>query len=498
MRLGIVCMLLILLSTHSKGADKPDTVYHETTFIIDQLPSTTPHDASIYLAGSEWGWYPDVETNKFSKNSEGRFELTVSHLADTFEYKFTRGSWKAVEGRTNGRARPNRQYNTSMGKIVLVSIDTWEDIAVGSYVIYMFALIISALQGILLIVAINTIRNKNKKANGALSVALLLISFSLLGRASTFDPAIFNWQPRLILVPEILLFTYGPLFYYYIHKLLVVPFNKKLIPLHVSFFVIQLILYIPYLTMNNQTFIYRLIDRELLPYFAITGVVALFFNTTYWYFCRKLINSYSSHENLSENQKKYTRFLNGVLNIKAFYLSFWALAVAIYLFGKLVDLDLLFVVEHMIDILWLLFSFIIFALAYYAVKHPEVLREKQKYKDQNIKKSELDHILERLDDLMSKEKVFLDPSLTLNSLAYKVPTSPHMLSQVINEQFNKSYTDFINGYRIDEFIDRARADEQESFLSLAFQVGFGSKPTFNRAFKKHKGKTPKEYFRESA
>lgn len=498
MRRCFVCMLGILLSTQIIAADKPDSAWFETKIIIDQLPSTTPHDASIYIAGSDWGWYPDIKTNRFEKNEEGKFELIVRHIADTFEYKFTRGSWKAVEGRTNGRARPNRIYNSSMGGEVHVKIETWEDISVGSYVVYMFALIISAIQGILLIVAINTIRNKNKKANGTLSIALLLISFSLLGRASTFDPAIFNWQPRLILVPEILLFTYGPLFYFYIHKLLVINFNKKLIPVHAVLFVAQIIVYIPYLTMNNQTFIYRLIDRELLPIFAITGVIALFFNTAYWFFSRKLIKQYSTQESLSENQKKYTRFLNGVLNIKAFYLIVWVMAVVIFLVGKLIGTDLLFVAEHIIDVLWLIFSFIIFALAYYAVKHPEVLRAKQKYKDQNIKKSELDHILDRLNVIMKEDKAFLDPSLTLNSLAYQVPTSTHMLSQVINEQFNKSYTDYVNSYRIDEFITLAQGDDHESFLTLAFQVGFGSKPTFNRAFKKLKGKTPKEYFKETA
>lgn len=497
MRIGVICLLGILLASSALAADEADTVYYETTFIIEQLPSTTPHDASVYLAGSAWGWYPDIEDNKFSKNEQGQLQLTVRHAVDTFQYKFTRGSWKAVEGRTNGRARPNREYDVSAGNVIYVRIDTWEDISVGSYVIYMFVLLLSALQGVLLIVAINTIRNKNKKANGTLSVVLLLISLSLLGRASTFDPNIFNWQPRLILVPELLLFTYGPLFYYYVHKLLLIDFNKRLVPMHVLLFIVQFVLYIPYLTMNNQTFIYRLIDKELFPIFAISGLIALFFNVAYWFFSRQLIILYTSQESLNENQKKYIRFLKGVLNIKAFYLIVWALAVSLFLVGMAIDYNLLFVVEHVIDVLWLIFSFIIFALAYYAVKHPEVLREKQKYKDQSIKRTELDQIMERLEVIMKKEKAFLDPNLTLNSLAYLVPTSTHMLSQVINEQFKKSYNDYVNSYRIDEFIELAQGDDQESFLSLAFQVGFGSKPTFNRAFKKLKGKTPKEFFKGS-
>ena len=96
---------------------------------------------------------------------------------------------------------------------------------------------------------------------------------------------------------------------------------------------------------------------------------------------------------------------------------------------------------------------------------------------------------------MDQEKTYRDPNLSLNSLAAQVPTSTHMLSQVINEHFQVSYSDYVNQYRIEEFIKRIN-EEKISFLTAALDVGFGSKPTFNRAFKKLKGKTPKEYFQE--
>lgn len=479
-------------------ANEPvDSINHTTIFIIESVPKNTPHDASIYMADDESGWYPDLKERRFTINEQGLWQLTLAHQSDSISYKLTRGSWQSAEARANGRALPNRVYHISMGNTIKLTVDAWEDISPGSYAIYMYILLICAFQGLLLTVAINTIRNKNKVANTTLSAALLLISLSLVGRASTFDPAIFNWEPRLILIPEVLLFTYGPLFLFYVHRLLNLPFDTRKLLLYLSFFLIQIIIYLPYLFMDGQTFIYRLIDRDLFPIFAWSGLIALFFNTFFWFKSRKLIEQFSNKEVLNENQKKYINFLQSILNIKAVYLGIWAITAAIYVFGELIGWQVLSIVEHMIDLIWLLFSLIIFALAYYAMKSPEVFRIKRKIKTRTSDQTEVEEIAGKLESLMKEDKVYQDPNLTLNSLAAKIPTSTHMLSQVINDHFEKSYSDYVNHYRIDEFIIKIR-EEKMSYLTAALEVGFGSKPTFNRAFKKLKGLSPKEYFKDEA
>ena len=45
---------------------------------------------------------------------------------------------------------------------------------------------------------------------------------------------------------------------------------------------------------------------------------------------------------------------------------------------------------------------------------------------------------------MDAERVFLDPELTLPQLSERLSVSPHHLSQVINEDLNKSFFDFDN------------------------------------------------------
>jgi len=470
---------------------------HLTKFIIEELPRNTPHDATIYLTADFDGWYPDITNRQFVKNDSGQLELTVKHDSDTIQFKITRGSWASVEARENGRAIPNHTFiTTGPYSEVHVRVESWEDISYRWYIVYMFFLVLGAVQGALLIVAINTIRNKNKQANTYLSVLLGLITISLLGRASTFDPDIFTWQPKLIFVPEIILFTYGPIFYLYIHKLLVIDLSwKRMIPFFIPV-LIQIGLYIPYLNEVNQELIYSIIDKELFPYFAITGVVALFLNAYYWFLFQRTIRNYRQEEVLSDKQKNYVRFLRWVLNLKAFYLFLWLLVVIIYGAGEILGVDLLFVSENLIDILWLLFSLIVFALAFYAVKNPEVLREKKKYQDNKLKTDEVKGVQDKLNDLLEKDKIYTKQDLTLESLAHMIPTATHTLSRIINEHYQQSFSDLINTYRVKEFTKRVEEKPDSSYLEVALGVGFNSKPTFNRAFKKVQGCTPRQYFKK--
>jgi len=105
---------------------------------------------------------------------------------------------------------------------------------------------------------------------------------------------------------------------------------------------------------------------------------------------------------------------------------------------------------------------------------------------------------ERLSTLlsfMSSEKPYLEPDLALPDLARRMHTNPVLLSQVINAGAGKNFNDFVNEYRVDEFKRQVRdpANAHLSFLGLALDCGFNSKATFNRAFKKFTGTSPKEF-----
>ncbi len=498
-------MIMVCINSFTLSAqtlNEPDSF--QVTFIINHYPEKTPHDATIYLAGEFDGWFPDVGRNKLVKHEDGSYRLTRYFKEAGFAYKFTRGSWKAVEGRGHGRSRPNRRYDKSEdGDTVYITIRSWEDITSSTFNAYVYILLFAALQSVLMIFAIYTIRNKNRKANAYLTFQLVLIALALVGRASIYHSEIFNWQPKMLLLPDIILFTYAPSFYLYIHHLLKKPLKwAKYWYLHFVPAVVHVLLYIPYLTVNNQTFIYRIIDMELFPVFATSGTIALGYNIFYWFLSFRVVKDVEHEEKQNQDYQKYIGFLKIVLWIVVAYLGIWAFAAVMYVVGELFGVYTTIIMDTALDVLWLLFSVIVFYLGYHAIKQPELLRQKveeKKYKDSVLSTDEFEKVKSSLENLMTNEKVYNDPDLTLPDLSNKIPTSVHTLSRVINEGFDQTFSQYINENRVKEFIQRMENGEKpESYLSLAFSVGFNSKATFNRSFKKYTGTTPRLYFKDEA
>ncbi|GJM34902.1 MAG: hypothetical protein DHS20C18_39030 [Saprospiraceae bacterium] len=123
---------------------------------------------------------------------------------------------------------------------------------------------------------------------------------------------------------------------------------------------------------------------------------------------------------------------------------------------------------------------------------------KRKYKKALLDKKLLAQYKQQLEVLMSTEKPFLDPELTLRALAQMLDIPPNHLSQLLNEGFDKNFAEFINTYRLETFKSKAADPTQQhlTILALAFDSGFNSKTVFNTFFKKMEGKTPKAYWKE--
>lgn len=97
--------------------------------------------------------------------------------------------------------------------------------------------------------------------------------------------------------------------------------------------------------------------------------------------------------------------------------------------------------------------------------------------------------------VMTADRPYRDPDLTLANLAERLDTTPHKLSEVLNSELSQTFYDFVNGYRIDEVRRRLGDDQSKhlTVLALAMDAGFASKSTFNQVFKKHTGQTPSKY-----
>jgi AraC-like DNA-binding protein len=112
-----------------------------------------------------------------------------------------------------------------------------------------------------------------------------------------------------------------------------------------------------------------------------------------------------------------------------------------------------------------------------------------------ITSPEIEQWKSKIETLIQEEKLFENPELTLTDVAKKLETNAAVISKTINQGFLMNFNDCINKYRIEAVKNRFAVGEHKksTLLGIAFDSGFNSKATFNRAFKKNTGKTPKEY-----
>ena len=135
-----------------------------------------------------------------------------------------------------------------------------------------------------------------------------------------------------------------------------------------------------------------------------------------------------------------------------------------------------------------------------ATKVSESKNNTSQYLNSGLSEKESKSHLDNLLILMRDEQPYLDGKLTLAQVAARMNISTNHLSQVINENLNKNFFDFINGYRV-ELIKQKMQDKSNSHLTLlgmAYDSGFNSKSSFNSIFKKTSGITPSQYLQSQS
>lgn len=117
--------------------------------------------------------------------------------------------------------------------------------------------------------------------------------------------------------------------------------------------------------------------------------------------------------------------------------------------------------------------------------------KKTRQSDHTITKEQV----EKIQTYVESERPYLNPSLTLRSLAEQVEIHPNQLSWLLNESIGKNFNEFINHKRIEHFKQLVLDPDNShiSLIGLAYESGFNSKTVFNTAFKKEVGMTPKAF-----
>ncbi|MBB4800709.1 AraC-like DNA-binding protein [Flavobacterium nitrogenifigens] len=107
-----------------------------------------------------------------------------------------------------------------------------------------------------------------------------------------------------------------------------------------------------------------------------------------------------------------------------------------------------------------------------------------------------DYLL-KLDYVLNSKNLFLKKDFVIRDLSDETGISVHHLSNLINSEFGLHFQDYINLKRIEYFREKINDPEWKdlSLEGMAWGSGFKSRTTCFRAFIKHTGKSPSEYFK---
>lgn len=142
----------------------------------------------------------------------------------------------------------------------------------------------------------------------------------------------------------------------------------------------------------------------------------------------------------------------------------------------------------------LTFSFLLYmAVLTIYLRSPDNKTPAQPYANKKLPADEVIVLQQQLEQLMQTQQLFLDANLSLAKVAKLLGCSVPRLSQLLNDNLQRSFNDYINIHRIQFARQLIEQQKPLKMADLAEQCGFNSLSTFYAAFKKVTLLTPARY-----
>lgn len=339
----------------------------------------------------------------------------------------------------------------------------------------------------------------NKRNNRLLGTVFLLFSISL-GDLILRVTGVEMPFAALYLVDDGFFFLYGPLLYFYVQGVVYSDFKFKykhcihlaLYAFYMGFLVYLIILLEPE---DQNQIAAQIYTADLPDWMFVVGLLIHVNILIYLWFSWRTVSIYRSI--IKDKFSSIDGINLGWLN---FMIRAFTGVVIIALIHNIIPVlgNIYFHYSSLIALLIFSFFFINRVLMK-ALNQPEIfsgiaMNELTKYSGSNLQQEEVSINKTRLIQLMSIEKLFLNPDLSIKELADKMDISTKILSQVINQGFSQNFFDFVNTYRCEEVKNILLSpDDKVTILEALYQGGFNSKSSFNKEFKKLTGQTPTEF-----
>ncbi len=364
------------------------------------------------------------------------------------------------------------------------------------------------------------IEKANRQANKFLA-ALVMVCVGSLMHNLFVDAGVYQQKPALYFLPVLLPLGIGPLLYLYINRLVFLrPLHWRNVLLHLVPMLMQFLFFLVCFLQNPQTK-NSIYTKIYAPFVSPLQTLAVYISVSFYiYFSFKEIAHYKLRL-ASFYSNTHQIALDWLYRLLFIFMAYYALAIFFALISYSFNTATNYFPSDFIRCI------IIFIIAAFALRQNNLI-DTQKHLlsvDQNIeadipaepnlnvqqnvlqaglietpvlqpvKPKEINaEILQQIVTLVEDKKLYLDEELTIATIALQLGYSTKTISHTINNGLGKSFSLFINEYRVQLFQSK-RASGNFSHLSimgLAYDCGFNSKSTFNRIYKEITGSLPKE------
>ncbi len=345
-------------------------------------------------------------------------------------------------------------------------------------------IIASGIVGYFISISLITISFYRSRANNYLSLSLFLLSSLTLLDWCDIENFILQFfvNINLELLVGVTLFTY---FLIQIeHKCLKKSWYKWLYAPFFCSVIIEI----------SITFLHAVFDLYDIGFDSLVFEIKLLLSIGYSIFLIFLARSLIKKSNtISKEKRRWLLRLN--LFIICIIISWISSNIAVDVFDS----------EYVTNFQWILLSFLSWWILYYGVFRLQIIVQKDEIhqylvsKGENdirikkkIKETTVSSIITQLYIVMEEEKLYKNPLLSRLDLATRLGTSEGYLSQIINQETEKSVIQFVNEYRIEAAKNLLHNPifNKYSIEAIGMEAGFKSKSAFYSAFKINMGISP--------
>lgn len=345
---------------------------------------------------------------------------------------------------------------------------------------------------------------KNRRSNKYLAFALFSFCFlstkPLLHTLHLWDTTIFRFFPNAI---ELAL---SPLIYFYIRSLVNPKFRfKAKFWLHfMPFALSQIYAFVVYfcalkvIDFNQKDILAQNLhfnDIKQLDEYLLLISLAL-----YLFYGYKELTSYKRWLDNTTSDSTYPDFkwLKDIFNFSVIIGLFLVVNHSLDFFFDLKNKSIL----HY-NVLMLFISFVIYYLGLKGYLQPDFSFIRNKSMTDNktsiaISRDKIEEMKVLLQKVMTEDKVFLNPKLSIKDLSSILNIPQKDVSEFINQHLKLSFRELINNYRVEEVKFQLKNKDLSnlSILGIALECGFNSEASFYRVFKKNTGISPSKYIQQ--